>query len=909
MYFRTKIAIFTALLLLAGFSFLPAQPLIHDVGCSAILIPGEIVDSGATITPACSVTNYGTQTSTNFAARMKISYRDYCVYNQSWMITMLPPGTTFYVTFMSWTADVPLGEIMVSCSTELMGDENPANDKMAHTARVQRPDTGRICGTVFRDDNGNGQRDSGEPGLHNWTVMLTPGPRFAMSDDQGNYVLDHLAPNTYTVREFVKKYWEQTFPPSPGTHTVTLGSGQTVTGKDYGNLLTPVQDLTASVVGSRARTGFEKVLAIRYENKGTLDQNATLRLTLPPPGEATYRSSTQGGVYVPGDHAVVWNLGLVPVGDIGWPQVTVMVDAPMGTDIASFVTIEPITGDTTPEDNVDSDTEYVHNSQDPNEKLVLPKDSIDQTAVIEYTILFQNVGNDTAYDITVRDTLDSNLDISTLEIGAASHPYIFGIGDSRELIWNFEHIMLPDSGANQLGSNGALKFTVHTLPNLPVGTHVDNTAAIYFDLNDAVVTNTARVTVRSPAVPPEPGWRTLSSVPAGPKNKRIKDGGCLAALDPSSIYALKGNNTCELYGFNPTTNVWFLSDTIPSLDPSGKKHGARKGATLTAAGGKLYFTKGKGTDGFWSWDPSTDRPIVRLIPPPPRSIEQLWHATSAEVGDTDCIYFLEQAGTSGFLRYNTLADSWQIMTSAPLGASGKTYKKGSSVASDGLSTIYSLKGNYNEFYAYDVTANTWITKASLPMVNRDGKKKKAGDGAALAYLGGYVYCQKGNNTLEIWRYDPSTDAWTQLEDMPNGCGRRIKGGGALTAGNGKLYAFKGNNTLEFYSYTPATFFSLPRTADQNAMINSVRPLTIAGVKIAPNPILTRATISYSLSKAGNVSLKLYDMTGKLVTTLATGYHTAGTSSFIVHRSSLSSGIYILKLESDNTTASQKLILQ
>jgi hypothetical protein len=79
--------------------------------------------------------------------------------------------------------------------------------------------------------------------------------------------------------------------------------------------------------------------------------------------------------------------------------------------------------------------------------------------------------------------------------------------------------------------------------------------------------------------------------------------------------------------------------------------------------------------------------------------------------------------------------------------------------------------------------------------------------------------------------------------------------------------------------------------------------------IVPNPFASATTISYSLPNAGNVNLKLYDVTGKLLTTLATGYHKAGTSAVTVSRSSLASGVYLLRLETDNSTATSKLIVE
>ena len=89
-----------------------------------------------------------------------------------------------------------------------------------------------------------------------------------------------------------------------------------------------------------------------------------------------------------------------------------------------------------------------------------------------------------------------------------------------------------------------------------------------------------------------------------------------------------------------------------------------------------------------------------------------------------------------------------------------------------------------------------------------------------------------------------------------------------------------------------------------------QPLQVPfGIAIAPNPFSNATTISYSLPNAGNISLKLYDVTGKLVTTLATGYHNVGTSSVTVSRSSLASGIYMLKLKTDNSTTTSKLIIE
>ena len=115
---------------------------------------------------------------------------------------------------------------------------------------------------------------------------------------------------------------------------------------------------------------------------------------------------------------------------------------------------------------------------------------------MEYTIRFQNTGNDTAFNIEILDTLDvSVLDPTTFQSGVSSHPYTVSIYDNAIVKWRFENILLPDSFVNEPASNGLMKFQIQTRPNLPNGTVINNSAAIYFDYNAAIITNTSLITV------------------------------------------------------------------------------------------------------------------------------------------------------------------------------------------------------------------------------------------------------------------------------------------------------------------------------------------------------------------------------------------------------------------------------
>lgn len=159
---------------------------------------------------------------------------------------------------------------------------------------------------------------------------------------------------------------------------------------------------------------------------------------------------------------------------------------------------------TMPEDDADEFVEYdcreITASYDPNEKLVKPagigsSHAIDSTDVLEYQINFQNTGTDTAFRVVVRDTLSQYLDVVTVRSGAGSHPYTFRIYGHGILEWTFNTILLPDSNTNEPLSHGFVRFNVRQKPGNNIGTIIENRAAIYFDYNAPVITNTAFNTV------------------------------------------------------------------------------------------------------------------------------------------------------------------------------------------------------------------------------------------------------------------------------------------------------------------------------------------------------------------------------------------------------------------------------
>jgi len=76
----------------------------------------------------------------------------------------------------------------------------------------------------------------------------------------------------------------------------------------------------------------------------------------------------------------------------------------------------------------------------------------------------------------------------------------------------------------------------------------------------------------------------------------------------------------------------------------------------------------------------------------------------------------------------------------------------------------------------------------------------------------------------------------------------------------------------------------------------------------PNPFNATTNISYNLAEAGNVSLNVYDITGRLVVTLVDGQMDAGSHVVAWNASNVSSGVYFYKLSTADYTTTKSMNL-
>ena len=167
-------------------------------------------------------------------------------------------------------------------------------------------------------------------------------------------------------------------------------------------------------------------------------------------------------------------------------------------DVLVFTaTVNPVSGDELPTDNAYTYNQIVVGSFDPNDKVCIEGNTVNPENIggyLHYMINFENTGTAPAQNIVIKDIIDTTqFDINTLQVMNSSHPMDVRI-DGNKVEFIFQNIMLPSAISNPIGGHGNVLFKIKTLPALPIGTMVSNTANIYFDYNHPIETNEARTT-------------------------------------------------------------------------------------------------------------------------------------------------------------------------------------------------------------------------------------------------------------------------------------------------------------------------------------------------------------------------------------------------------------------------------
>ncbi|MFM2202192.1 MAG: hypothetical protein RL040_1392 [Bacteroidota bacterium] len=464
----------------------------------------------------------------------------------------IQPNTTYFIKFLTmWTTWVPVQAVVMltnepiaplcgctintscnydpealipdgSCGYSGCMDEGACNYQQWATCDNGSCIYGRnINGVVFHDVNGDGIQQTAQPAepvLSNIGVITIEELGVLIYPDaSGQFVLPNVPQATYTI----------SFEDPNGHWMLNADNELTVTLPTCNGLklpLIPASQTMAQVSGVsiwenstiHCVAGFNP--GIYIYNNGNLPLNGTFVMNFD--ASLTYTEAPWAGTGVTVEAptqtsagTLTWTIDNQPAGSLYYYQVHIngpgaatagqsfpfsfalsLLDASGGEFYDNLWTINPT----------------VTCSYDPNDKQATPAGWTEQHFItageeIEYRIRFQNTGNAPAFNVRIEDQLDlSKLNLNTFNPIAASHSYSTIVTPDGMVQFVFDNIMLPDSVHDEANSHGWVVYRIRSFDSLLPLNVINNTAAIYFDDNEPVITNTYSHTIFSCDLIPDP---------------------------------------------------------------------------------------------------------------------------------------------------------------------------------------------------------------------------------------------------------------------------------------------------------------------------------------------------------------------------------------------------------------------
>ncbi|MCK6639407.1 MAG: T9SS type A sorting domain-containing protein [Bacteroidia bacterium] len=354
--------------------------------------------------------------------------------------------------------------------------------------RVVAPGEFRITGKVWYDTNGNGLNDNGENPAPYYPVEISSLSYTTYTDLNGVYSF-YVDSGAYSVNPVQDYYVISSIPSS---HAGAVNANSPVDSlNDFGLIQAPnINDLEVVITSySVARSNTPRHYNIEYINHGSNLQNATL--TLQDDFVHAFTSSNPAEDFIVADTVYYTQTALSPGQRTNVTASYVLGIHPVGTPVECSAHVSPTLNDTTPDNNHDTLGVLLMASLDPNFKEVFPSEVYQPLSIseFEYVVHFQNTGNDTAIHVVLKDSLSPFLNPADFTMLAASHPCRFSIQNSV-LTVSFDSIMLVDSTTNEMLSHGFFHYRIGVDSGLQANTIITNTAYIFFDFNEPVITNT-----------------------------------------------------------------------------------------------------------------------------------------------------------------------------------------------------------------------------------------------------------------------------------------------------------------------------------------------------------------------------------------------------------------------------------
>ena len=181
---------------------------------------------------------------------------------------------------------------------------------------------------------------------------------------------------------------------------------------------------------------------------------------------------------------------------------------------------------------------------------------------------------------------------------------------------------------------------------------------------------------------------------------------------------------------------------------------------------------------------------------------------------------------------------------------------------------------------------------------------------AVVYRGG-DYLKAYRNGVEIGSLYGTIPEYMDVDSSDVIFGSSVQ---TLEAGGAPPVTFEGSlDEIRFYNYdlTPDeinTIYQNEKLGPIPSEVFDIVPEKYELYQNYPNPFNPATNIRFDLPESGKITLRVYDITGRLVATLVDGTRTAGQHQVFFNASNLASGVYLYELRARNYRSIQKLTL-
>lgn len=175
-------------------------------------------------------------------------------------------------------------------------------------------------------------------------------------------------------------------------------------------------------------------------------------------------------------------------------------------------------------------------------------------------------------------------------------------------------------------------------------------------------------------------------------------------------------------------------------------------------------------------------------------------------------------------------------------------------------------------------------------------------------------CASSGGTVEVWLDSLDTGRKIADVDIGNTGGltsyRTFKAPliGSVTGSHDVYLKFTGSGSGDLYQVEWLRFTDSSHTETTPVLRTAALPKTFELDQNYPNPFNPSTVIEYQLPQSGNVTLRVYDILGRVVEMLVNGRENAGDHSVIFNGDRLASGVYFYSIESDGKLLNRKMLL-